>query len=846
MKLYGLTCEHMENPIGIDVEKPRFSWKYSTEKNDSMQASYRITIATDEDFSDVVWDTKTVKSDKSLLVKYDGKPLCSCTKYYFKVEVCDNHGDSDIAVASFETAFMSKGQWQAKYICAPEQTEHLQTFYKAINVDKKVKSARLYATSLGIYEAYLNGKRIGDLRFTPGFTSYNNRLQYQTYDITDLLVEGDNIIEATVANGWYKGPLAYQDNINIFGDTRAFLGQITVCYEDGTTDTIVTDSSWKIAQSPILMSELYNGETYDARMEKKLTANDLESLPNANEYEHTFDTLEAQNTVPVKEIEVVTAKEYIETPKGEKIIDFGQNLTGYVRFKVRGKAGEKVVIRHAEILDKDGNFYTENYRTAVSIIDYTLRGDWQECYNPHLSFQGFRYIRLDEYPGEICLENFEAVVVHSDMKKTGTFKCSDDMVNQLQSNILWGQKGNFLDLPTDCPQRDERLGWTGDAQVFVPTACFNMDVASFFTKWLKDMKAESSRERGVPHVVPHVLHDGAYAATGWSDAAVICPWTIYVRYADVGILEENYSLMQDWVEYMKAQGDDPYLYNTGFQYGDWLALERPDWLSFGMTPTDLIATAYFAYSTQILYKTAKILGKNADYANYKKLYKKIVKRFHEEFVTSTNRLAGGTQTTYILPMQLGIIGGKIKERAINDLLKTFSDGVYLRTGFLGTPYFCSALSENGHIDMAYKLFLRKEFPSWLYPVSKGATTIWERWEGIQVDGTPGPAHMNSYNHYAYGAVGNWMYSNICGIKCDEEKPGYKHIVFAPQVGEELEYATAGLESPYGAIVSSWEKQGDTVKYVFTVPANTTATICIGGKRIEKGSGTYEFVEPCKK
>jgi alpha-L-rhamnosidase len=505
----------------------------------------------------------------------------------------------------------------------------------------------------------------------------------------------------------------------------------------------------------------------------------------------------------------------------------GQNMVGWVRFSVEGNRGDQVILKHAEVLDKYGNFYTDNLRSAKQTIEYILKGEAREIFEPHFTFQGFRYVKIEKYPKEPDLNDFTGVVIHSDMERIGSFECSEPLINQLQHNILWGQKGNFVEVPTDCPQRDERLGWTGDAQVFIRTACFNMNVASFFSKWLRDLQADQLENGGVPHVVPNVLGKDAHSSSAWADAAVICPWTIYLCYGDTRILEQQYDSMKAWVEYIRAQGENEYLWNTGFHFGDWLALDAKEDSYVGSTAKDYIATAFYAYSTAILRETAKILGRDEDVNKYSNLHERIIENFQKEFVTLNGRLAVPTQTAHVLALMFDLVKPEDRKRVIDTLVEYIHENKdHLTTGFVGTPYLCLVLSQNGYNDLAYKLVQQKDYPSWLYPITKGATTMWEHWDGIKEDGSFWSADMNSFNHYAYGSIGDWLYRVVAGIDTHSDKTGYKHIIIKPQPGSGLTYAKAAIKSMYGEIKSFWEDEGDTMKVLICIPSNTTATIVL--------------------
>jgi alpha-L-rhamnosidase len=634
-------------------------------------------------------------------------------------------------------------------------------------VDGQVQSARAYVTALGLYEMAVNGQRVGVQVLTPGWTSYGQRLQYQTYEVSDLVVVGENAVGAILGDGWYRGNLGFGGQRNVYGEKLALLLQIEIVYKDGRTQIVSTDGGWKATTGPILESDIYNGEVYDARLEKagwSQASYDDGDWAGVVVVDQRKEILVAPVGPSIRRIGEVKPVEIVHTPAEETVVDMGQNMVGWIRLKVQGEAGTTVTLRHAEVLDQEGNLYTENLRSAKQMVAYTLKGDGVEVYEPYFTFQGFRYVAVEGYPGTFTLDSLTGIVVHSDMTPIGHFECSNPLLNQLQHNIVWGQKGNFVDVPTDCPQRDERLGWTGDAQVFIRTACFNMDVAAFFTKWLKDLAADQAENGAVPHVIPDVLGRGRGRAGGsaaWADASVICPWTIYLCCGDTRILEEQYASMQAWVGYIQEQAGNRYLWSTGFHFGDWLAYAttRSDYPG-ATTDKDLIATAFFAYSTSLLRQVAEVLGNEGDAREYAALLDKVVTAFCREFVTETGRLASNTQTAYSLALWFDLLPDDMRPEAAKRLaedVQNFQN--HLTTGFVGTPYLCHVLSSNGYLDVAYDLLNQDTYPSWLYPVTMGATTIWERWDGIKPDGSFQDAGMNSYNHYAYGAIGSWLYQH---------------------------------------------------------------------------------------
>ena len=595
MKLYDLRTEYRVNPIGITEKHPRFSWKLESGERDTIQQSYHIVVTADEK---IVWETKA-ESEESVLIPYAGEELRDETLYQVSVAATDNHGNTAAGEMSFETGILEPETFQAKMITHdfPEEETACPIFSRTFSAKGNVKKARIYATARGVYEAYLNGERIGADRMTPGWTSYHHRLQYQIYDITEMIRE-ENEIEIMVGNGWYKGIFGFMLTPNIYGDRVGAFAEIHLEYEDGSREAICTDESWNARTGAVRYSEIYMGETIDTTISE---AQDREQsgirTGSVSVMEFDKSTLTAQENESVRITERVLAKKLIVTPKGEKLVDFGQNLTGLVELKVHGRKGQKIVIHHAEVLDKDGNFYPDTLRQAKSEDTYICNGE-EQVFLPHFTFHGFRYISV-EGMDDMRLDQFTACVMHSDMEKSGDFQCSNPKVNQLQSNIAWGQRSNFLDIPTDCPQRDERLGWTGDAQIFSWTASFNRNTALFFRKWMRDVAAESSLEKGVPHVVPDIL--GQYSSSAWSDVAVIVPWVVYQMYGDKGILEENWKCMHEWVDYIKSQCCANGLWQTGFQYGDWLALDKEESADrTGATDKYMIANAYYLYVTDLV------------------------------------------------------------------------------------------------------------------------------------------------------------------------------------------------------------------------------------------------------
>lgn len=850
-----LLLENQKEPKGIISNHPRMTWILSSDRRGSRQTAYEIRVASSEkglkQGGDRVWNPGKISSEQSVHIRYNGDRLESGQTYFWQVRVWDNHNRNSgwSEVAQWQMGLLDPEQeFIAKWIIPGYEEDTVNRpspyFRKEfpLNSGSAIKKATAYITSHGMYEAELNGQRVGDAFLSPGWTSYNTRLQYQMYDVTDQLAE-NNAIGIVLGNGWYRDYLAWGDRRDHYGEDIALLFQLEIEFEDGSSQRVISDESWVTTTGPILNSEIYDGEIYDARKELpgwSKPGYDTSAWVAAKERDFTKKTLIPTENEPIRKQETFSVIEVIETPEGDLVADFGQNLVGWVQLNYAGEAGQEIELQHTEVLDRDGNFYTENLRDADQRVTYILDGGPKRLLEPHFTFQGFRYVKIkglnkDEIPNALT-----AIALYSDMPPTGSLSTSNELLNQLQHNIQWGQKGNFLDVPTDCPQRDERLGWTGDAQAFFRTAAYNMNVNNFFAKWLKDLSADQLENGSVPFVVPNVLGENSAGSAGWADAATIIPWESFVLYGDEELLRVQYPSMKQWVEYIRSQSTEN-LWNKGFHFGDWLFYRPNDDNDGKAAVTDkyLIAQSFYAYSTQLLLKAATVLGKTEDIQTYTQLLEELVAAYRREYLTPSGRLVSGTQTAYVLALQFDLLPEELRAQAAERLVENIkSYGYHLTTGFLGTPYLNHVLSRFGHQDIAYRLLMQDSYPSWLYPVTRGATTIWERWDGIKPDGSFQTPSMNSYNHYAYGAIGDWMYQNIGGIRAMEEGPGYKRFQLAVVPGASLSYAEARLETYYGSIKSAWKLENGLYKHHVQVPVNTTAELIMP-------FGTYESIKEGK-
>ena len=825
LSIDALKTNHLKNPLGHALgEHPRLSWVLEGD-GDAQGLSTRVQVSQDVDFKDIVHDS-------GLRLGLDGvcypldillKPRKRC---FWRV-TAERSGDAaESPVAWFETSKMDE-PWEADWISPdfPEDCHPVLT--RAFRVDKPVRSALVYACGLGLYELSLNGSKAGDEYLAPGLCAYDKWLPYQTIDVTGGIVPGENSLEVSLGNGWYKGRYGLNRREKFqYGSQFALILELVIAFEDGTEMKVLSDENWRARRGPVVDSGIFDGEVRDDTLD---CSAEYPVKPAAID----GTLLEPRRSPATREMLTLSPVEILHTPSGETILDMGQNMVGFFSFHCDAPRGARVHLQFGEVL-QGANFYRDNLRTAKAEFVYTSDGN-PKWVRQQFTFYGFRYVKLTEWPMAVELKNFKGMVLYSDLEPAGRIDTGNELVNRLFENTLWGQRGNYLDVPTDCPQRDERMGWTGDAQVFFGTGAFNMDVCAFFGKFLHDLMKEQSALSGwVPVVVPK--HDvWQVGACAWGDAATIIPWNLYVRYADEAMLREQYPAMRGWVDALRAQDEatgDTRLWRGSFHYGDWLSLdvEDPVGYRFGGTERMFLASCYYLYSTRLVVKAARVLGHHGDAAEYGTLAEAIQTAILSEYLTPGGRLAVTTQTAYVIALFMDVLPEEHREKAAYALrLKLKESDYHLRTGFIGTAYLCRVLSATGSNDIAYRLLLQQDFPSWLYEVKMGATTIWERWNSILPDGSISDTGMNSLNHYAYGSVVEWLYRDVCGINPLEQHPGFRKFLLAPKPDRSLGHAKASFESPVGRIESGWEIAGGEVRYRFRVPLTATALLALPGE-----------------
>jgi alpha-L-rhamnosidase len=885
-----LRCEYLVNPAGIDEPHPRLSWAVESGERGQRHTAYQILVASDnsllqKDQGDL-WDSGKLASDQTTGIVYGGKALASQQRCFWKLKVWDKDGKASAwsEPATWAMALLQAGDWKAQYISFRDTTPVYRSaqplflpparqYRKEFAASKAIRRATIYSTALGIYELHLNGERVGDAYFAPGWSDYHQRAYYNTYDVTALVKQGANALGAWVADGWYSGYIGFGLLTGIgteaigrytYGKTPALMAQLEIEYADGSRERIVTDTSWKVTGAgPIQEADFLMGERFDARQETPgwskpgfddskweaaIRAEDNGKVK-AKFYEYQNPApggqpkiegretdlgfqrppkLEAFPGVPVRAIEEIKPIAVTSPTNGAYIFNLGQNFAGVVRLKVKGSAGTEIRLRYGEMLHPDGHLMTENLRKARATDFYILRGDPNgETYVPRFTFHGFQYVELTGFPGKPELDAITGIVLQSDTPMTSGFECSDPMVNRLFKNIVWTQRANFIDLPTDCPQRDERFGWTGDAQIYVGAATYNADVAAFYSKWLRELM-ESQRPSGTfPGYAPFPFQHGWDFGTAWCDAGVICPWTIWKAYGDTRIIERCWKPMTRFIKWRLSESKDSLGVAHGNGWGDWLAVNET-------TPIDYIDTAYFAYSTKLMAEMAQAIGKTGEAADYCELFGKIKVAFNRKYVKPDGTLAVNTQTAYALALYMDLLPENLRAQAGALLAKKIkANDTRMSTGFLGTRPLLPVLSATGQQDLAVRLLQSRKYPSWGYEIEQGATTIWERWNSYTKDkgfGGPQNAEMNSFAHYSFGAVCEWMFSQLAGIQTDGA--GYKHIIIRPTPPspdsnpdqKPIDWVRAHYDSIHGRIASAWKSEGGRFELEVTIPANTTATV----------------------
>jgi alpha-L-rhamnosidase len=848
-------CEYLVNPLGIDEVRPRLSWNVESGRRGARQMAWQVRVASSaerlaENRIDL-WDSGRVADDRTVHVEYNGVPLVSRMACHWQVQVWDEQGGTAVSEPAFWTlGLLQACDWQAHWIAAaPDylaRAEHAVAatrtepgtppwFRKVITVDHPVRRATLYASARGLFDLHWNGRAVSRDVLAPEWTDYHKRVHYRTYDITDLVQPGANVLGAVLGDGWYSGFVGWQETRGRYGLQNSLLMQLEIELEDGTRQTVITDDSWRCAAGPIVCSDFMMGETYDARQE--LIGWDDPQYDDSRwsgvaVVEPPAAALVAQRSEPVRVIETIDPVSVNEVRPGVFIYNLGQNISGWVRLRILGAAGAQVTLRHGERLNPDGTLYTENLRRARATDAYIPRGGGEEVWEPRFTFHGFQYVELSGLPGKATVTG---CVVHSATPTAGRFECFHPGINRLWRNALWSQKGNFLSIPTDCPQRDERLGWMGDAQVFLRTATYNMDVAAFFTKWMIDVEDAQTPAGIFPDTAPRLREDenfvgldGLGGAAGWADAGVIVPWTIWRVYDDRRIIERHYRAMVAWLDCIERANPDGVRKNAlGNNYGDWLCIPSDTTFRTQSPMKTLLATAYWADDAAKLSCMAQEIGCQEDAERFHAMLERVRSAFQREFLRDRGRLAVETQTAYLLALAFDLLPAAVRPLAAEHLIEDIKSlGWHLSTGFIGISHLNPTLTAVGRVDVAWRLLLNEDYPSWLYPVRHGATTIWERWNGwTEEDGFFNP-QMNSFNHYSLGSVGEWLYRCVAGIELDPGVNAFKRFLIRPYPGGELRHAQAVYQSIQGTIASRWERRNSAFVLRVAIPANTCARVYV--------------------
>lgn len=890
--IYELKCNNRINPLGIDTVNPMFSWKLKSDENDVYQSAYRICVW-DESMK-LCWDSGKRYSDESTFIRYEGEKLQEKTCYEWQVQIWNDREEAVSEKAFFEMAYLDNSRWRGSFIGRPipedkemgpdpnadlgqilvdmmtgkevqfepdRKLEQLNVFTKkfCLKEEKEVSKARIYMTAHGIYELRVNGQKPDKSLFNPGFTAYDSYLEYQTCDVTSFLRRGENEVTVILADGWYKGKFGILGIGENYGDELSFLLNMDVVYTDGTKEKIDSDESFLCKKTPWLYSDILIGCKYDARLEDVLQ----EEQP-ARILSYGYENLKASCAEPVCPL-MELKPEILISPKGETILDFGQNMVGVVRVKVRGMEGTVLKLEHSEVLDKNGNFVNciDGYNRDQTDY-YILKGNGEEIFQPQFTFHGFRYVRLSGYPGKVSADDFTAVVIGSDCEMTGTFYSSNEKLNQLQSNIQWSQRGNLLSIPTDCPQR-ERAGWTGDVWVYGETCNYNQDCYNFFRRWLANLREEQFEDGLVPIVIPYIKaykaiqlqSFGTHTSAGWGDVIIGLPWVLYQVYGDISVLQENYNAMEKWMSYVRNEAENginlkegadeaakerqKYLWNTNFHFGDWLypscknEAGETDMFQSANTTKEHVATAIYANSTDIMSKVCRILGKEERAAEYAQLNKKIREAFEAEYVSEDGHIDNDLQGLYVMALAMNMVSEEKKPKLaarLNELI--LKNHGCLDTGFMSIKFLMDVLLDHGLADTANMVLYQEKCPSWLYEVNWGATTIWETWNSIQPDGE---RLRFSYNHYAFGCVGNFLYRRILGIQ--SLAPGYKEILIRPDFRFLLSEVDGEYKSVHGPVKVKWTMNGEKAELEIETPANMTAYLELPGQERKRiGNGRY--------
>lgn len=847
----NLRANYAADPLGIDDPAPLLSWWVSDDRRGARQTAYHIRVGTSPEAGDL-WDTGQVAASANSHIAYAGEALCAGQRAFWQVRTWDQNDQPSpwSSTASWEMGLLKQSQWKGRWITLDEENHAIPgpaiLLRKSFAVASGLVRARLYVSARGVYVPFVNGQRLGEDRLTPGWTDYSIRIRYQTYDVTPFLRGGANALGAMLSDGWYAGDITWQNRNRVYGDRPWLLAQLLLEFEDGTRRLIVTDDTWKAtSDGPITQASFLHGDTIDNRKDIPGWAEgrfDDAGWEGVRSEALGQVKLVAQAGPTVRRVDILPTKQHWRLDNGDWVFDLGQNMVGVAQLKVRGTAGQMIRLQHGEMLkgQSDRSVYTANLRSARCIDTVILRGDGEEVLEPPFTLHGFRYVQVSGLSGEVPAGTISGMVYHSAMPSTGRFECSHPKLNQLHHNIVWGQKGNFVEVPTDCPQRDERLGWMGDAQVFCRTACFNMDMAGFFNRWMIDVIDAQLPSGALPDVVPDLLSGQkedvwGSGAPAWGDAGVIIPWTIYQCYGDRRILERCYETMSRYIDYLVRRCPD--YVHPDFGYGDWLAIGAS-------TCKQLIGTAYCAYSVSLMSRIAGVLGREADVKRFGQIFGRFKAAFNREFVTPAGRLVSQSQTACLLALHFGLLDEPVRSAVTTWLCADIEQRGVITTGFVGCNLILPTLSQIGRDDLAWRLLANEKFPSWLFSVNQGATTIWERWDGWTPEKGFHDAGMNSFNHYAYGSCGQWIYARIGAIDIAESAPGYSRFIVRPVIVDGLSYAKASLHSMHGTIETHWTSQDGELTLRLRIPANTSADVILPGEIISSDIGAKPSVHRC--